>query len=92
MEYCAQTAVTYKQEHECRLKKKKKRQKPAGLFLVSVIHVKLRRFEMNFQNVNKIYNALKHLVLSTPKYKYLLKRKTRPNSQLSLNNCSVFNS
>lgn len=50
--------------------------KSACLLLVSVIHIKLRSFEMNFQNVNKLYSALKHLVLSTAKYKYLLKRKT----------------
>lgn len=44
-----------------------KKNKPAGLVLVSVIHIKLRSFEMSFQNVNKICSALKHLVLSTPK-------------------------
>lgn len=52
------------------------KKKSACLLLVSVIYIKLRSFKIDFQNVDKIYSASKHLVLSTPKYKYLLKRKT----------------
>lgn len=69
----------------------KKKEQPASLFLVFVIHIELRSFGTSFQNVNKIYSALKHLVLSTPMYKYPLKRKTSPNSQLCFNNCTMFN-
>lgn len=69
----------------------KKKEQPASLFLVFVIHIELRSFETSFQNVNKIYSALKHLVLSTPMYKYALKRKTSPNSQICFNNCTMFN-